>query len=155
MRIFGLILTLVLAGSIAAAAKAHDGPGAPNPPGVELTYTTWFPTFPNMVGVVGGDIVGQIGGAVLERTVTGHFAHLTTVLIVIAPDPARSFTVHIEGVSNLQTGMAVLDGRVVDGWLRNAHVHVDFSRIQCTESPNGTCYQGTISVSRASEQSGD
>jgi hypothetical protein len=31
MRIFGLILTLVLAGSIAAAAKAHDGPGSPNP----------------------------------------------------------------------------------------------------------------------------
>ncbi len=31
MRIFGLILTLVLAGGIAAAAKAHDGGGSPNP----------------------------------------------------------------------------------------------------------------------------
>ena len=31
MRVFGLILTLVLAGSIAAVAKAHDGPGAPSP----------------------------------------------------------------------------------------------------------------------------
>ena len=31
MRIFGLILALVLAGSIAAAAKAHDGPSSPNP----------------------------------------------------------------------------------------------------------------------------
>ena len=30
MRIFGLILALVLAGSVAAAAKAHDGSGAQN-----------------------------------------------------------------------------------------------------------------------------
>jgi hypothetical protein len=31
MRVLGLILTLVLAGSIAAVAKAHDGPGSPSP----------------------------------------------------------------------------------------------------------------------------
>ena len=31
MRIFGFILALVLAGSIAAAARAHDGGGSPTP----------------------------------------------------------------------------------------------------------------------------
>ena len=39
---------------------------------LELTYTKWIaPGFPNMVGVVGGDIVGKFGGAILERTVNG------------------------------------------------------------------------------------
>ena len=31
MRVFGLILALVVAGSIAGAANAHDGPGSANP----------------------------------------------------------------------------------------------------------------------------
>ena len=30
MRVFGLILTLILAGSITATAMAHDGPGSPS-----------------------------------------------------------------------------------------------------------------------------
>ncbi len=157
MRFFGLIAVLVVAASIAAASaqtqnrNGHDGG---HPGNVELTYTKWFaPTYPNMVGVVGGDIVGKFGGAVLERTVdpSGHFAHLTAVYIVIAPDPAQSFTARVEGVSDLQTGTAVLEGRVVDGALKNARVHVEFKVISCTQAPNGTCYQGTISVKRGSE----
>ena len=42
-----------------------------------------------MVGVVGGDLVGRFGGAVLERTpdATGRFVHLTTIYIVAAADP--------------------------------------------------------------------
>ena len=39
MRIFGLILALVLAGSIAAVAKAHDGPGSPSPRSGKLHVT--------------------------------------------------------------------------------------------------------------------
>ena len=127
------------------------------PVGVELTYTKWFaPTFPNMVGDVGGDIVGKFGGAVLERTVApdGLSAHLTAVYIVISPDPAQTFTAHIEGTSDLQTGNAVLDGRVVDGWLKRAHVHVEFKTINCTQAPNGKCFQGTISVTRSSRTPG-
>ena len=78
----------------------------------------------------------------------GLSAHLTAVYIVISPDPAQTFTAHIEGTSDLQTGNAVLDGRVVDGWLKRAHVHVEFKTINCTQAPNGKCFQGTISVTR-------
>ena len=109
-----------------------------------------------MVGRVGGDIVGTFAGAVLERTISFPSAHIMAVYVVIAPDPAQSFTAHLEGgYANLATGEAVLDGRVVDGWLKNAHVHVEFKNIVCTEAPNGTCFQGTISVGRASEKSDD
>ena len=158
-RFAGLIAVLVLAtGITAASAQTQNRSRHSETVGVELTYTKWFaPTFPNMVGDVGGDIVGKFGGAVLERTVApdGLSAHLTAVYIVISPDPAQTFTVHIEGTSDLQTGNAVLDGRVVDGWLKRAHVHVEFKTINCTQAPNGRCFQGTISVERRSEDSED
>ena len=121
---------------------------------LELTYTKWFaPGFPNMVGVVGGDIVGKFGGAVYEKTGpdANGLVHLTAIYIVIAPDPAQSFTAHVEGIEDLNTQTAVLDGRVVDGWLRHAHVHAEFNIDQpCAQAPSGTCFQGTISVRRRS-----
>jgi hypothetical protein len=162
LRVFGLIAVLAVAASIAAASaqtqtlRGHQGKG---PADLELTYTKWiapgFPNplvggFPNLVGVVGGDIVGKFGGAVYERTVDGSLVHLDAIYIVIAPDPAKSFTAHVEGTEDLSTLKAVLDGRVVDGFMNNAHVHVQFDVITCTQAPNGTCFQGTISVRRSS-----
>src|SRR5205085_9240546 len=122
MRLLGLMLALVVAGGIAASGQAHVGHGhhAKTEPGLELTYTKWIaPGFPNMTGVVGGDIDGRFGGAVLERTpdASGRFIHLTSVYIVVAPDPSESFTAHVEGVQDNQTATAVLDGRVTDGLL--------------------------------------
>jgi hypothetical protein len=156
LRLAGLIAVLLVAASIAAASaqtqtrSAHHGKG---PADLELTYTKWIaPGFPNLVGVVGGDIVGKFGGAVYERTVSGNTVYLDAIYIVIAPDPARSFTAHVKGTEDLQTLNAVLDGRVVDGAMKHARVHVEFSvTTGCAQSPNGTCFQGTISVKRGSD----
>ncbi len=152
MRFFGLIAVLVAAASIAAASaqtqalRGHHGNGPAN---LELTYTKWIaPGLPNLVGVVGGDIVGKFGGAVYERTVTGNTVYLDAIYIVIAPDPAQSFTAHVKGTEDLTTLKAVLQGRVVDGFMKRAHVHVEFDVINCTQAPSGTCFQGTISVRR-------
>ena len=151
-RFAGLIAVLVLATGITAASAqtqnrmAHDKAAS-----IELTYTKWFaPGFPNMVGVVGGDIVGQFGGAVLEATPdpTGRFIRLTAIYIVVAPDPSRSLTIRVEGAQDNQSGTAVLDGRVVDGWLTGARVHAEYRVISCTQSSDHTCFQGTISVKR-------
>ena len=161
LRVFGLIAVLVAAASIAAASaqtqtlRSHHVKG---PDALELTYTKWiapgYPNlaagFPNLVGVVGGDIVGKFGGAVYERTVNGSLVHLDAIYIVIAPDPAKSFTAHVKGTEDLNTLKAVLVGRVVDGFLNGAHVHVEFDVINCTQAPSGTCFQGTISVRRSS-----
>jgi hypothetical protein len=159
-RFLALILAVAVTGGFAAASQARSGRAHDGEPavGVELTYTKWFaPGFPNMVGVVGGDIVGKFGGAVIQRTpdATGRFVQLTAVYIVIAPDPAKSFTAHVEGVQDNQTRTAVLDGRVVDGYLKRAHVHAEFAVISCSQAPSGRCFQGTISVTRSSEDSGD
>ena len=157
MRFFGLIAVLVVAGSIAAASaqtQTRKGQDENGPAQLELTYTKWFaPSYPNMVGVVGGDIVGKFGGAVYEKTGpdANGLVHLTAVYIVIAPDPAQSFTAHVEGIEDLNTKTAVLDGRVVDGWLKHARVHAEFNIVTpCAQAPSGTCFQGTISVKRHS-----
>jgi hypothetical protein len=154
-RFLGFILVVAVTGGIPAAGQARTGSaGDEAPPGVELTYTKWIaPSFPNMVGVVGGDIAGKFGGAILRRTpdATGRFVQITAVYIVAATDPAQSFTAHVEGTQDNQTRTAVLDGRIVDGYLKRAHVHVEFAVISCGQAPNGTCFQGTISVTRSSE----
>ena len=157
-RFLVLSLAVAVIGGFATASQARTGRAHDKGVEVELTYTKWFaPGFPNMVGDVGGDIVGKFGGAVIERTpdATGRFVQLTAVYIVIASDPAKSFTAHVEGVSDNQTRTAVLDGRVVDGYLKRAHVHAEFAVISCSQAPSGTCFQGTISVTRSSEDSGD
>jgi hypothetical protein len=161
-RFLGLILALAVTVGFAPASQARSGRAHDERLafGVELTYTKWFPpgfpntlppAFPNMVGVVGGDIVGKFGGAVIQATptdATGRFVRLTAVYIVVAADPAKSFTAHVEGVQDNQTHTAVLDGSVVDGYLKRAHVHAQYTVISCAQAPNGTCFQGTISVTR-------
>ncbi len=158
-RFAGLIAVLVLAAGItAASAQTRDRTAPERTGGVELTYTKWFaPGFPNMVGVVGGDIVGQFGGAVLKATpdTTGRFIRLTAVYIVVAPDPSRSLTIHVDGVQDNQSGTAVLNGRVVDGSLTGARAHAEYKVISCTQAPNHTCFQGTISIKRRSGDSDD
>ena len=158
-RFLVLILAVAVIGGVAAATQARSGGAKGEEPAVsvELTYTKWFnPGFPNMVGVVGGDIVGKFGGAVLQATpnATGRFVQLTAVYIVIAADPAKSLTAHVEGVQDNQTHTAVLDGRVVDGYLKRAHVHAEYAVISCSQAPNGTCFQGTISVTRSKDSQG-
>jgi hypothetical protein len=152
-RFLGLMLAVAVIGGVAGASQARSG-GAQaeaSAPGVELTYTKWFaPGFPNMAGFVGGDITGSFGGAVIQRILTGHLVQLDAVYIVVAPDPTESFTARIEGVYDSDTNKAALDGRVVDGYLKRAHVHAEFAAIRCTQAPNGTCFQGTISVTRSS-----
>ena len=156
-RFLTLILAVAVTGGFAVASQARSGSAHNEDVRVELTYTKWFnPGFPNMVGVVGGDIVGKFGGAVLQATpdATGRFVQLTAVYIVIAADPAQSLTAHVEGVQDNQTRTAVLDGRVVDGYLKRAHVHAEYAVINCSQAPNGTCFQGTISVTRSKDSEG-
>ena len=95
MRFLALIAGLAVVASIAAAsAQTQTRAGHDDKNTVELTYTKWFaPGFPNMVGVVGGDVNAAFGGAVLEATpdATGQFIHLKAIYIVIANDPTKSF----------------------------------------------------------------
>ena len=137
----GLIVVLVVAAGITAAAAQTGTRGGHA--GVELTYTKWFsPGFPHMVGVVGGDIDGQFGGAVLDAT--GHPSggiQLAAIYIIRADDPSRSLTVRLAGVD--QSGAAVLKGRVIDGYLTGARARAEFT------TPLGCSLRATASRGRS------
>ncbi len=155
-RLAGLIAVVVLAtGITTAAAQTENRRGHGERAGLELTYTKWFaPGFPHMVGVVGGGIVGQFGGAVLNnpmRDAAGR-TQLTAIYIVRATDASRSLTIRVEGAE--QSGTAVLNGRVVDGWLKGARARAEFKVIDCEQS-DGPCFQGTISIKQRDDEEDD
>ena len=136
-----------------AQSRASGGKGSGD---VELTYTKWFaPAYPAMQGVVGGDIEGTFGGAVLTRTVLPTVVLLEARYEIIASNPSHSFTAMIVGSLDRATGVAVLDGTVTAGWLTGKAVHVEFRTISCTQAPNGTCFTGTIRVIKASNPDND
>jgi hypothetical protein len=146
-----LVLTILTAlilgaGALASSGQVKDARAAD---AVELTYTKWFsPRFPTMTGVVGGDIVGQFGGTVLDRDLIadGQIGKLTAIYEVIADDPSQSFTALVHGTQNNETHTAVLNGVVTSGWLTGEQVHAEYSVISCTQAPNHVCFQGTIRV---------
>jgi hypothetical protein len=110
-----------------------------------------------MQGVVGGDIEGTFGGAVLSHTVLPTVVLLEACYEIIAnePSPSHSFTALIAGSLDRATGRAVLDGTVTAGWLTGKAVHVEFRVIACTQAPDHTCFQGTIRVIKASPADDD
>ena len=163
--LFALALVValtVITGPSASAASARGAEtqsratGGKGSGDVQLTYTKWFaPAFPTMQGVVGGDIEGTFGGAVLTRTVLPTVVLLEARYEIIANNPSHSFTAMIAGSLDRATGMAVLDGTVTAGWLTGKAVHVEFRTIGCTQAPSGTCFTGTIRVIKASNPDND
>jgi hypothetical protein len=148
VRLLASILAITLAGGIASASqvKAVSADDSLN-----LTYSKWFsPSFPTMTGIVGGDIKGTFGGHVISATPSadGHFILLKAEYIVIAGE--QSFTAHVEGKQNIETGKAVLHGVVTLGWLTGESVLAKFQAYSssCPGVPQSTapCFQGTIRV---------
>ena len=159
--LFALALVValtVITGPSASAASAL-GAGTQSRAGssraaddIVLTYTKWFaPSYPNMQGVVGGDITGRFGGAVLSRTDLPTVVLLQARYEIIANTPSRSFTALIAGSLDKATGVAMLNGTVTSGWLAGEPVHVEFRVISCTQAADHTCFTGTIRVIGDSE----
>src|SRR5207302_1819999 len=127
-----------------AQSRANAGKGAGD---VQLTYTKWFaPAYPTMQGVVGGDIEGTFGGAVLTRTVLPTVVLLEARYEIIANKPSHSFTALIAGSLDMATGMAVLDGTVTTGWLTGKAVHVEFAVRASAQAAAGTYFTVTCRV---------
>jgi hypothetical protein len=150
-------LTVITGPSASAAQTRNLNHGAKSGgDDVLLTYTKWFaPAYPTMQGVVGGDIKGTFGGAVLSRTVLPGVVLLEARYEIIAKKPSRSFTALIAGSLDTTTELAVLNGTVTAGWLAGQPVHVEFSVISCTQAADGTCFTGTIRVTGDSDTDND
>jgi hypothetical protein len=127
-------------------AQAQPSSGAT----IEVTFTKWIdPVFPQFKGVAGGGVPGAFAATVLERTPfdNGNIVALRAEYEVIADNPARSFKAEIEGKQNNQIGVGVLNGRVVEGWLTGARVHVTFDVIEpCPQFNKPRCFTGILRV---------
>ena len=147
-RTLGIVVAIAVVAGFAVASQARVIDGH-RPADVKLTYKKWIPSYPGMTGVVAGDIPGQFVGAALEVTPNARGYLVDAVYIdVTTPDPSRSFTARVQGTEDTAAAAAVLNGRVVDGWLTGKRVHVEYKVVSCTESPDGTCYEGTITIKR-------
>ena len=116
---------------------------------VEITFTKWFiNNTGGMTGFVGGDVSGSFGGQVLgfNPLAKGNIFQLSALYDVSAGP--QSFAATIQGQQNNQTGKAVLNGVVTDGWSAGSQVHVEYDVINCPQSPFG-CFQGTIRIMSA------
>jgi hypothetical protein len=116
---------------------------------IEVTFTKWVTTFPSFTGVAGGDVPGDFAATVLDRDAfpNGIITKLEARYEVIADDPTHSFVAHIEGTQNNHVLKAVLNGTVVEGWLRGARVHVEFDVIApCPQFGQARCFTGVIRV---------
>jgi hypothetical protein len=150
-RVLLVMLALVLLGAFASASQVQN---AKADEGLRLTYTKWFhPAFPDMVGVVGGDIQGTFSGKVLDINTPGdkHFTYLAAQYNIMAKDTSKSFSAMIVGSQDNQKLTAVLDGLVTAGWLTGDRVHAQYKVFNCAQSANGKCFTGTIRVTEGSE----
>jgi hypothetical protein len=141
-----LMLSFAVTAAVAAPAQARQSPAG----GFRITVKNWFScaTCTTIRGVVAGDVVGTLRGAVIALRPAGNGAAFQTLhdrLVVRAANGSRSFVALVNGRRNLATGTAALDGLVTDGWEKGAMVHVELRPTACLQSARG-CYTGTIRV---------
>jgi hypothetical protein len=134
------LLALTLGAGVASANSGRHTDEAHN------TFTKYVSTYPAMTGVVGGDVgSGTYAGEILKRT-PGTTTVIEALYHFNGSRHTFSALVHVE-----QTGLkAVITGVVTEGWLKGHPVEGKYTQITCTQSPNGTCFQGTLDILRRS-----
>jgi hypothetical protein len=138
------VIVILLQMSPASAGRPAAGP-------VDLTFTKWITGFPLMSGFVGGDVIGDFSGEVLQIQESGNrrITRLEAMYEVQAGD--RSFAALVRGGQENETGRAILDGVILSGWRTGARVHVECEVMtDCAGAPAGFCFQGAIHVERPS-----
>ena len=122
----------------------------------DATFTKWISTWPNMVGFVGGDVGGgTFAGEVLDISDNGA---VTTIHAVYHFHGSKHFfTAHVTVMESDVTLLAVITGRVTEGWLEGASITGEYKDwLDCPIAPpvNGLgpeCFQGTLNITKHSD----
>jgi hypothetical protein len=124
---------------------------------IEVTFLKWITDFPNMAGVVSGDVGGgTFAGEIL------NYDHTTAIDKIEAlyhiNGGADHFTAHNYITQNNLKGTAVINGVVTDGPLKGARVRGEYQVISpcgIINAQNGSggdvCFQGTLRIGAGSE----
>jgi hypothetical protein len=119
---------------------------------VEVTFIKWVTDWPNMAGVVSGDVGGGLFvGLVLNYN---HTDAIDTVeAIYHINGGALQFTAHVYVTQDNLTGVGVINGYVVDGPLQGTRVNGEYDVISpcgILNAINGSfgdaCFQGNLVI---------
>jgi hypothetical protein len=117
------------------------------------TFTKWITDYPNMIGVVGGDVgTGTYAGEVLNLVTVGDITNVEALYHFNGR--FHSFTAHVFVTENDAPGVgtATITGNVTEGWLKGATVTGEYKVWDKCQMPTpgnaeGTkCYQGVLHI---------
>jgi len=118
----------------------------------DATFTKWLVNFPNMAGVVGGDVgTGTYAGEILNISSVGDITSIEALYHFNGR--IHSFTAHVFISWNTALGPGVITGSISEGWLKDGTVTGGFDTKNVCPIPtpgnsNGTeCYEGVLHIS--------
>jgi hypothetical protein len=120
--------------------------------GVEVLFTKWVTTFPDMAGVVSGDVGGgTFAGEILAYNATPAIGKIEALYHINGS--THQLTAHVFVTQNNLTGTAVIKGVVTEGALKGARVRGEYQVIApcgILNAVNGSsgdvCFQGTLDL---------
>jgi len=141
-----VLTTLALGAGVAAADGGRDSRHA------ETTFTKWVAGYPNMSGVVGGDVgAGTYSGTIISLVDTPTSRTINAIYRFRGADYSFNALVHVVANGRVVGSTAVVTGVVTDGWLAGNVVSGGYEQIACAQAPSGFCFQGTLDILRGTK----
>ena len=153
--VFACAVALLISPGLASGQSAgdrDDGRGT-----VQVVFTKWVTDWPNMAGLVSGDVGGgTFAGEILKYTPTTAINKIEAVYHLNGGE--RQLTAHVFVTQNNLNGTAAIRGVVTDGRLKGARVRGRYQVIfpcgviNAQNGSNGDmCFQGTLDIGPVSE----
>jgi len=145
-------VALQISPGLAAGYAAAAGDKEDDRRGVQVVFTKWVTDWPNMAGLVSGDVGGgTFAGEVLNYTPTTAIDKIEALYHLNGG--AHQLTAHVFVRQDNLNGTAKIKGVVSDGPLKGARVHGTYQVISpCgvinaqSGSIGDVCFQGTLDI---------
>jgi hypothetical protein len=128
-------------------------PGGEKGHAFDVTFTKWTTTFPDMAGVVGGDVGdGTFAGEILSLVKSPDGSTTTIHALYHINGSRHFFTADNHITQDNVAGTAVITGVVTEGWLEGAAVTGEYKVLaNCPENTTGgRCFQGALEINKNS-----
>jgi hypothetical protein len=118
----------------------------------DATFTKWITNYPNMGGVVGGDVgTGTFTGEILSRVTVGDTTRLEALYHFNGSK--HSFTAHVFVTSADVAGTATIKGLVTEGWHKDVTLTGEYTIYGVCPIPtpgitqgSTKCFQGVLHI---------
>ena len=150
--VFACVIAFQMSPGIAAGHSDSAADTDADRRGVQVVFTKWVTGWPNMAGLVSGDVGGgTFAGEVLTYTPTTAVNKIEALYHLNGG--AHQLTAHVFVTQNNLNGTASLKGIVIDGPLKGARVRGGYQVIApcgIINAQNGSigdvCFQGILKI---------